>query len=113
MPLTRCPNCGRRGLAGYLDSEKTLAELNPAEIRTEMFKYEAKGTRIRDYMARLQAGIVARQTYPDGEACAGCGHGWREFDSHRKDLEQLTLEAAKAALAVNSRWLNELSNAVQ
>ena len=107
MPVTRCPNC-RRGLAGYLDREKTLSDLTLDEIRTEIPKYEAKEARIRDYMAGLQGRTVARQIYPDGAACPGCGHGWREFDNHRKDLEQLTMAKARAALGANSLWLNKL-----
>ena len=110
MPVTRCPNCGR-GHAGYLDREKELSDLTLDEIRTEIAKYEAKGARIRDYMAGLQDRTVAqqaRQVYPDGVACPDCGHGWREFDNHRKDLEQLTMDKARAALGANSRWLNRL-----
>ena len=107
MPVTRCPNC-RRGLAGYLDCEKELSDLTLDEIRTEIPKYEAKEVRVRNYMADLQDGTVAPQVYPDGAACAGCGHGWREFDNHRKDLEQLTMDKARAALGANSRWLNKL-----
>jgi len=107
MPVTRCPNC-RRGLAGYLDGEKELSDLTLDEIRTEITKYEPKEARIRHYMADLGAGTVTPQAYPDGTACPGCGHGWREFDNRRKDLEQLTMDQARAALGANSRWLNEL-----
>lgn len=107
MPVTRCPSC-RRGLAGYLDSEKELCDLTLDEIRTEIPKYAAKEARIRDYIENLLAGTATPQIYPEGRTCPGCGNGWREFESHRKDLEQLTMAQARAALAVNSRWLNEL-----
>ena len=105
MPVTRCPNC-RRGLAGYLDGEKTLSDLDLDEIRTEIPKYRATEARIRAHIAGLQT--VAPQNYPDGTACPGCGHGWREFQSHRKDLEQLTMREARSALGANTRYLNKL-----
>jgi hypothetical protein len=105
MPVTRCPTC-RRGLAGYLDGEKELSEMDPDEIRTEIAKYEAKEARIRAYMASLR--IVAPQDYPDGRACPGCTHGWREFQNHRKDLEQLSVEEARSALGANAVYLNKL-----
>lgn len=107
MPVRRCPSC-RRGIAGYLDGEKDLVDLTFEEIRTEILKYEAKEARIRHYIAGLQAGSVDQQIYPDGTACRDCGNGWREFENHRKDLEQLTMVQARAALGANSRWLEAL-----
>lgn len=59
-------------------------------------------------MAGLQDGTVARAVYPDGAACPNCGHGWREFRNHRKDLAQLTIDEARAALGTNARWLRGL-----
>jgi DNA repair exonuclease SbcCD ATPase subunit len=82
--------------------------LTPDEIRTEIHKYEAKEARIREYMEGLRNGTVDRRIYSDGPACPGCGQGWREFDSHRKDLEQLTMAEAKGALGANTRYLNKL-----
>ena len=105
MPVTRCPNC-RRGRAGYLDREKTLLELDLDEIRTEISKYQAKEARIRAHIAGLRT--VAPQNYPDGAACPGCTHGWREFQNHRKDLEQLTMREAPPALGANTAYLNRL-----
>lgn len=105
MPVTRCPNC-RRGLAGYLDGQKELSDLNLDEMRTEISKYEAKEARIRAYMASLRT--VAPQDYPDGTACPGCAQGWREFQNHRKDLEQLTMAEARSALGANTIYLNKL-----
>ena len=107
MPVARCPTCCR-GLAGYFDSEKELSDLEANEIRTEISRYEARDARIRAYIADVKAGIVAPQIYPDGVACPGCQQGWREFQDHRKDLEQVTMGQAKSALGANSRWLNEL-----
>jgi predicted RNA-binding Zn-ribbon protein involved in translation (DUF1610 family) len=72
MPVNRCQTC-RRGSAGYLDGEKTLLDLILSEIRTEIAKYEAKETRIRDYMAGLQDGTTNRAMYPAGAACPRCG----------------------------------------
>jgi DNA repair exonuclease SbcCD ATPase subunit len=109
MPVQRCPTC-KRGLAGYLDSEKECSDLKLDEVRTEIAKYEAKEARIRQYMADLQAGTVTPGIYPDGKMCPDCGHGWREFQQHQKDLEQLTPQQAQAALAANSHWLVELRN---
>lgn len=109
MPVTRCPNC-RRGLAGYLDGEKKVSDLNLDEVRTEIPKYQAKEARIRARMADLRTG--APQNYPDGAACPGCGHGWREFQHHRKDLEQLTRQEARSALGANTGYLNKLRGRV-
>jgi len=111
MPVRRCPDC-RRGFAGYLDSEKTLRDLTLSEIRTEIPKYEAKEARIRDYVAGLLDRTVNPLGYPDGVACPRCGQGWREFQNHRKDLEQLTIGEAQAALSANGRWLNKLRRQV-
>jgi hypothetical protein len=107
MPVTRCPNC-HRGLAGYLDGEKEISDLTVDEVRTEIRKYEAKDRRIRAYIADL--GTDAPHDYPNGGACPGCQQGWREFQDHGKDLEQLTLEEARSALGANTRYLNALQN---
>ena len=107
MPVRRCQNCCR-GRAGYLDGEKTLLDLTLPEIRTEIARYEAKETRIRHYIAGLQAGTGARALYPDGVACPRCGLGWREFADRRKDLEQLEIGEAITALGSNTRWLKKL-----
>jgi hypothetical protein len=104
MPVSRCSRC-RRGHAGYLDGEKTLSDLALEEIHTEILKYEANEDRIRDYMANISAGFVTPETYPDARACPECGQGWREFDNHRRDLEQLSEDQARAALGANNRWL--------
>lgn len=102
MPVTRCPTC-HRGHAGYLDSEKELSDLTLDEVRTEKAKYDAKLARIRQYISDLRAGAVTPATYPSGSPCPGCGHGWREFQQHRKDLEQLTIEEAEATNRATSR----------
>lgn len=106
MPVHRCPEC-HRGLAGYLDSEKVLREMPLEEVRTEIPKYEAKGRRIEAHREALRTGTPP-QDFQDGVACPGCHQGWREFQNHRKDLEQLTMSQATAALAVNTRYLDEL-----
>jgi hypothetical protein len=107
MPVTRCQVCWR-GFAGYLDGEKKLTELDRDEILTEILKYEAKETWIREYIDRLRDGMVAPQIYPDGMPCPGCEHGRREFQRHRKDLEQLRLSEARSALNANTKNLNRL-----
>ncbi len=107
MPVNRCPQC-KRGYAGYLDGEKTIHDLSRDEISTEIEKYTAKEERIRRYMKNLDNGVIVPLVFPDAEKCPGCSHGWREFQDHRKDLEQLTKEQVIAALGANTHWLNEL-----
>jgi hypothetical protein len=107
MPVTRCLTCGR-GDAGYLDSEKELDDLTDDEVSTELVKYQAKEQRIRAYMGQLTAGTATPLEMLDGVACAGCGQGWREFSNHRRDLEQLTMEEARAALGNTVRWIRAL-----
>jgi hypothetical protein len=107
MPVTRCATC-KRGDAGYLDSEKEVHELSLAEIRTERAKYQAKLARIRQYIKDVKAGTVTPATFRAGRACPDCAHGWREFQQHRKDLEQLTIEEAEATNRATSRDLKKL-----
>ena len=83
-----------------------MPELSPNEIQIEILKYEAKEARIRAYMDSLEA--TEPQNFPEGAPCPGCTHGWREFQNHRKDLEQLTKEQAKSALGANTNYLNRL-----
>jgi len=105
MPVERCRECCR-GLAGYLDSEKELSDLTAEEVASEIQKYEAKERRIRGRLEYLK--INGPQEYSDGASCPACGNGWREFQEHRKDLEQLSLFEARSALAANTRYLDAL-----
>jgi hypothetical protein len=109
MPVNRCLKC-KRGYAGYLNGEKTIHELRPDEISTEIEKYTAKEDRIRLYIENLDNGAIVPLVYRDGDECPECKHGWREFQDHRKDLEQLTKVEAIAALAANTRWLDGLKS---
>ena len=108
MPVTRCTTCGR-GLAGYFDSERQLFDTTLDEVQIEILKYQAKVARIREYISELRAGATP-EPCGAGKVCPGCGQGWREFDSHSKNLEQLFLTEAIAALGANTRWLNQLIN---
>jgi DNA repair exonuclease SbcCD ATPase subunit len=107
MPVTRCSVC-HRGNAGYLDSEKTIDDLTLPEVQSEKAKYEAKLQRLRDYVAGIRDGTVTPQAFPPGVPCPGCGQGHREFQQHRKDLEQLTLEEAEASYMATSRDYRKL-----
>lgn len=107
MSVTRCPTCGR-GNAGYLDSEKTISNLTASETETEIMKYTAKQQRIREYADALRDGAVTSEQSPPSRACPGCGQGWREFQNHRKDLEQLDAAEARSAIAATTRDLNAL-----
>ena len=106
MPVPRCPVC-KRGSAGYLDSEKKIDELSLEEVKTEKDKYEAKLARIRQYITDLKAGTVTPVVLP-GRVCQGCGHGWREFQKHQKDLEELTLDEAEATHRATARDFKKL-----
>jgi hypothetical protein len=112
QPMTTpCPTCKRRS-SGYLDSNKTLPEMTGKEIREEIPKYEAKLDRIGLYIEDLKKGSVTPQKFPDGKPCPKCGQGWREFQDHKKDLEQLTEEEAEATRRATTRDLDRLKNAV-
>ena len=111
MSVDRCPKC-KRGRAGYLGSERSLSDLRPDEIRTEIDVYVAKEDRIREYINDLNKGVAPKH-FDDGRQCPECHQGWREFDRHRKDLEQLTMEQAIAALGANTLWLNALRSVLQ
>ncbi len=91
-----------------MDGEKDLHDLTGAELITEIRKLEAKELRIRNYLEDLRLANLEPQIFPQAVPCPTCEQGWREFDKHRKDLEQLTATEARAALAINSRWLNAL-----
>src|SRR3954462_1727476 len=106
MPVSRCPLC-HRGRAGYMDGEKNLHDLTDAEVVTEIRKLEAKEIRLRNYIENLRLTNLEPQMFPEGVACPSprCQQGWREFQDHRKDLEQLTATAAIAALGANSNYL--------
>ncbi|MCE9567435.1 MAG: hypothetical protein K8U57_35995 [Planctomycetes bacterium] len=106
MPVNRCDTC-KRGDAGYLDSEKSVHDLDLAEVETEKAKYQAKIARIKAHLAALKAG-ANHDTSPASKACPDCGHGWREFQKHRKDLEQLDEAEAGATLAATTRDYNAL-----
>jgi hypothetical protein len=104
--VNRCPKC-KRGYPGYFDGEKTIHDLLPGEIITEIEKYKAKEERIRYYLKNLDQGIKPLD-FSVGARCPECNHGWREFQEHRKDLEQLTKEEAISAPGANTHYLNDL-----
>lgn len=93
--IPRCTKC-KRAFAPHFGGEKNSADLTFAEVVIEKGLAKAKIERLLQHVDSL-ANMTAA-FYPTGAVCNVCGHGWREFENHTKDLRQLDINEARVAL---------------